>query len=348
MSLRPRRLAAVAAAALLSLTACSTGPGDSTGEAAAPAAESAPAADAFPVTVEHAFGETTIDKQPQRVATVSWVNADVALALGVVPVGMPKDEWGGNDKGSTPWKDAALEKAGAAIGTAKAPAQYSEADGVNYTEVAKTTPDVILAAYSGLTKEEYDKLSKIAPVVAYPEVAYGTPWQESTRLIGKALGKSGAAEQLVEDTEKTIADKAAKYPQIKGKTFIYGNLEPTRGSGINIYTGQDNRPRFLTQIGMRQAPVVTQNTKDFYLQWSEERADELESDVFVTWVPDATTREAIVKDPLLGQIPAVKRGALVADPDETVTLSISAASPLSLPWALDTFLPQLAAAADQA
>ena len=179
MSLRPRRLAAVAAAALLSLTACSTGPGDSTGEAAAPAAESAPAADAFPVTVEHAFGETTIDKQPKRVATVSWVNADVALALGVVPVGMPKDEWGGNDKGSTPWKDAALEKAGAAIGTAKAPAQYSEADGVNYTEIAKTTPDVILAAYSGLTKEEYDKLSKIAPVVAYPEVAYGTPWQES-------------------------------------------------------------------------------------------------------------------------------------------------------------------------
>jgi iron complex transport system substrate-binding protein len=99
---------------------------------------------------------------------------------------------------------------------------------------------------------------------------------------------------------------------------------------------------------MEQAPVVEENTKDFYLTWSEERADELESDIFVTWVPSATTRAAIVKDPLLGQIPAVKRGALVADPDETLTLSISAASPLSLPWALDRFLPQLAAAADKA
>ena len=344
MSLRLSGLAAAAAAALLSLTACSTGPADSTGSAAAPAAS----ADAFPVTVKHAFGETTIAQQPDRVATVSWVNADVALALGVVPVGMPKDEWGGNDKGSTPWKDAALEEAGAAIGTEKAPAQYSEADGVNYTEIAKTTPDVILAAHSGLTKEEYDKLSKIAPVVAYPEVAYGTPWQETTRLIGQALGRSERAEKLVTDTEKTIAEQAAKYPQIKGKTFIYGNLEPTSGSGINVYTSQDNRPRFLTEIGMKQAPVVTENTKDFFLTWSEERADELESDVFVTWVPSATTRDAIVKDPLLGQIPAVKRGALVADPDETLTLSISAASPLSLPWALDRFLPQLAAAADKA
>jgi iron complex transport system substrate-binding protein len=347
VSSRPRALAAVAAVAVLSLTACSTGSSGSTG-AAGPAARSQAVPDGFPVTVKHAFGETTLDHQPRRVATVSWVNADVSLALGVVPVGMPKDEWGGNDHGSTPWKDAALEKAGAAIGSDKAPAQYSEADGVNYTEIAKATPDVILAAYSGLTREEYDKLSKIAPVVAYPEVAYGTPWQESTRLIGQALGRSAAAEQLVTDTEKTISTEAAKYPQLTGKTFIYGNLEPTRGSGINIYTSQDNRPRFLTQIGMKQAPVVTENAKGFYLEWSAERADELESDVFVTWVPDSTTRAAITNDPLLGQIPAVRRGALVADTDETLTLSISAASPLSLPWTLDAFLPQLAAAADRA
>ena len=80
-------------------------------------------------TLKHAFGETTIKEQPQRVVTVSWVNDDVALALGVVPVGVPKNEWGGNDKGSTPWKDAALEKLGAGFGSDKAPVQFSEADG---------------------------------------------------------------------------------------------------------------------------------------------------------------------------------------------------------------------------
>lgn len=102
---------------------------------------------------------------------------------------------------------------------------------------------------------------------------------------------------------------------------------------------------------MELAPVVAEaasGTEQFFLPWSAERADELESDIFVTWVPDDTTAEAIVTHPLLDQIPAVRDGALVSTPDNTLTLAISAASPLSLPWALDRFLPQLAEAAETA
>jgi iron complex transport system substrate-binding protein len=337
-----------AVAVLVGLTACSTGrtgpaASSSTGSAAATAA-----ADAFPVTVKHAFGTTTLSRRPERVATVSWVNADVALALGVVPVGMPADEWGGNANRSTPWKDAALTKAGAAIGTPQAPAQYSETDGVDYAAIAQTTPDVILAAYSGLTKEQYDKLSRIAPVVAYPDVAYGTSWQEATTMIGTALGRSEQAEQLVESTEAEIATEVAKYPQLRGKTFIYGNLEP--GKPISIYTAKDNRSRFLSSLGMELAPVVASRSdaKGFFVDWSAERADELASDVFVSWVPDSKTAQAVRRDPLIGRIPAVRRGTLVTDSDNTLTLAISASSPLSLPWALDAVLPRLAAAAGAA
>jgi iron complex transport system substrate-binding protein len=325
--------------------------GCSTGAVGGTATQSAAAVtDSFPVTIKHKFGQTVIKAAPVRVAAVSWVNADVSLALGVVPVGMPADDWGGNSKKSTPWKDAALEKAGAAIGTAKAPVQYSETDGINFTEVAKTSPDIILAAYSGLTQEDYDKLSKIAPVIAYPESPYGTSWQDSTTMIGAALGRSVAAKDLISATDKTIADKAAKYPQIKGKTFIYGNLEPDKSTGVNVYTSADNRPKFLSSIGMELAPVVVKAEKgvsDFFIAWSAEKANELDSQIFVSWVPDAKTKDAIVKDPLLGQIPAVKKGAFVADSDNTLTYAISAASPLSLPWALDTFLPQLGEAADK-
>ena len=339
------KAAAVLAAAAMTLSACATGPASSTTGGSAAGSSSAQ----FPVTIGHVFGETTIEKQPTRVATVSWVNDDVAIALGVVPVGVPKNEWGGNDKGSTPWKDAALEKLGAGFGSAKAPVQYSEADGINFTEIAKLSPDVILAAYSGLTEEDYRKLSEIAPVVAHPEVAYGTSWQDSTTIIGKALGKEAEAAKLVSDTEATIKDKVGKFPQIEGKSFIYGNLEPAKGDGVNVYTANDNRPRFLSEIGMTLAPVVADNSKgskEFYSPWSAEKANELQSDIFVTWVPDASTTDAIKADPLLGQIPAIKNGALVADSDNTLTLSISASSPLSLPWSLDTFLPQLASAAD--
>jgi iron complex transport system substrate-binding protein len=264
-------------------------------------------------------------------------------------VGVPKNEWGGNDQGSTPWKDAALEDLGAGFGSDKAPVQYSEADGINFTEIAKLTPDVILAAYSGLTEEDYKKLNEIAPVVAHPELAYGTSWQDSTSIIGKALGKDAEATKLISDTEATIKEKVAEYPQVEGKSFIYGNLEPAKGDGVNVYTANDNRPRFLSEIGMKLAPVVDGNSKgskEFFIPWSAEKANELQSDVFVTWVPDSSTADAIKADPLLSQIPAIKNGALVADSDNTLTLSISAASPLSLPWSLDKFLPQLATAAD--
>ena len=207
------RAAALLAAVALTLTACSTGPASST----AADAPSQPVSTAFPVTIKHVFGETTIKEQPKRVVTVSWVNDDVAIALGVVPVGVPKNEWGGNDKGSTPWKDAALEELGAGFGSAKAPVQFSEADGINFTEIAKLNPDVILGAYSGLTEEDYKKLSEIAPVVAHPEIAYGTPWQDSTTIIGKALGKEAEAAKLVSDTEATIKDKVSKYPPDRRK-----------------------------------------------------------------------------------------------------------------------------------
>jgi len=342
---RMRSLAAVAAVAALSLSACSTGSSSD-----ADSGSSAGSSDQFPVTIEHAFGETTIESVPERVATVSWVNTDTALALGVVPVGMPEYEWGGNENGTTPWIDEALEDLGAPIGSENAPVQYSETDGINFDEIAATTPDVILAAYSGITEEEYDKLSAIAPVVAYPETPYYTSWQDSAEMIGEALGKSDEAAKLVEDTEKAIADKAAEYPELAGTSFIYGNLDTTAGADqISIYTSGDNRPKFLKELGMVQAPLVDENAPAdaFYLTWSPERANELEADLFVSWVADDAAKEAIETDPLLSQIPAVKNGGLVADSDNTLTLSISAANVLSIPYALDNFVPMLGEAAAQ-
>ena len=250
-----------------------------------------------------------------------------------MPVGVPKNEWGGNDKGSTPWKDAALEELGAGFGTDKAPVQYSEADGINFTEIAKLTPDVILAAYSGLTEEDYKKLSEIAPVVAHPELAYGTSWQDSTTIIGKALGKEAEATKLVSDTETTVKDKVSKFPQIKDKTFIYGNLEPAKGDGVNVYTANDNRPRFLSEIGMKLAPVVEENSKgskEFFIPWSAEKANELDSDIFVTWVPDATTSRRHQGRPAAGPDPGHQErrpGGRFGQHADAVHLRVVAAEP---------------------
>ena len=38
---------------------------------------------------------------------------------------------------------------------------------------------MILAPYSGITEEQYELLSEIAPTVAYPDEPWTTPWRET-------------------------------------------------------------------------------------------------------------------------------------------------------------------------
>lgn len=152
--MRTSRLLAVGAAAALalSLTACATSASESGSDAGAnPASD-----DAFPVTIEHVYGETTIESKPERVATVAWANHEVPLALGIVPVGFSKASWGDDDdNGILPWVEEKLDELGG-----EEPVLFDEADGIDYEAVADTNPDVILASYSGLTQEEYDTLSR--------------------------------------------------------------------------------------------------------------------------------------------------------------------------------------------
>ena len=116
----------------------------------------------YPITIKHALGTTVIKAKPQRVATVAWANHEVPLALGVVPVGFAAATFGDSDgDGLLPWVAERLKELGA-----ETPVLFDEGDGIDFEAVAATEPDVILAAYSGLSQSDYDTLSMIAPVVA--------------------------------------------------------------------------------------------------------------------------------------------------------------------------------------
>jgi iron complex transport system substrate-binding protein len=347
--LRTALLAAVAAA--LVLAGCTTGPtGGSAptpaGAAAAGAGDTGADPTAYPVTLKDAFGTATITKEPQRVVTLGWSDADHVAALGVAPVGAPTVTWGGNANLSTDWFDAQLATFG---GTA--PTRFDDADGNPVEEIAQLQPDLILATNSGITKDEYDKLSKLAPVVAYPEVAYGTPWQVSLETIGKALGRSKQAADVEAKTIGALEAAKARYPQLAGKTFIYGYVAPTDLSQIGFYTPTDLRPQMLTELGMKNAPVVEEQargSKEFYLTVSAERASTLEADVFLTYITEDSEVVVMTKDPLVGQVPAIKAGALVATKDQKVGLTMSSPTPLSIPYMTELFVPLVAAAADKA
>lgn len=340
-------LGAALAAALLVMSGCSTGAtGDSADEAAGAPAE-APAvgaqADAYPVTIEHAFGETTIEQEPARVATLGWTDQDHALALGVVPVGSVKLTWGGNDAGSSDWFDARLEEVGG-----EAPVRYDDGDGIPVAEVAKLTPDLILATNSGLTQEDYDKLSEVAPVVAYPDAPWVTPWRDSFGMVAEALGRTDAAEEILAATEQQIEDASQTYPQLEGTSFLFAALSTADLSSVGIYGDEDPRVEILEDFGLVVPEVVDEVVADdqFYGTISAEKADTLVSDLLITYAETDTDAETFAQDKLVGRIPALKDGHVYAEADKSVGLSVTNPTPLSIPYIIDNVLPQVAAAVD--
>ena len=127
-----------------------------------------------------------------------------------------------------------------------------------------------------MSKEDYDKLSKIAPTVAYTTAPWGTPWQDQVEAIGTALGKQAEAAKLTSDTEAKIAAATAKHPEIKGKKAAWAWFTPTDLSTVGLYTTSDLRPQMLREFGFVDSPTVVDlskaDPKAFSVNLSAEKA----------------------------------------------------------------------------
>jgi iron complex transport system substrate-binding protein len=335
--LRALRSLPLVLAAAVALTACA-------GPAADTAAEGPGDDAAFPVTIDHAFGETTISQKPVRVATVSWSNQEVPLALGVVPVGMAAVSWGDDDgDGVLPWVEDRLAELGA-----DTPVLFDETDGIDFEAVNDTRPDVILAGYSGLTQEEYDTLSKIAPVVAYPEVAWGTSLEDMIRIDAKALGLDAEADAFIDELRGEIDAALDANAVIRDKKILFSFIDPSDFSQIGFYTSLDTRPGFLAGLGLPEPSIVQEESAGsdaFYTSVSAEQAERFaDVDIFVTYGdPEGDLVERMQADPLLSKIPAIAAGHVVILPDSTPLAAAANPSPLSIGYNIGDYLALFAA-----
>ena len=299
---------------------------------------------AYPITIKHAYGETVIESEPKNVATISWGNHDVPLALGTVPVGVSKANYGKSDEnGLLPWTAEKYKELGV-----EKPVVYDDIDGLDYEAISDSNPDVILAAYSGITQEEYDLLSQIAPVVAYPKNAWQTLWREQITMDATAMGKKAEGEKLVKDLDALIKEKTANYKDLNGKTAVFCYFNPADLGKFYIYLPTDPRAAYLTDLGLSFPESISKLGSDsFSIEVSAENIDVLkDADILVAYGNDDLLK-ALQSDALLGTVPAVKNGSVALIEDGSVLSASCTPSALSIPATIDEYLEILGNAASK-
>ncbi|MDO8188339.1 ABC transporter substrate-binding protein [Conexibacter sp. JD483] len=314
------------------LAAC----GDSEKEAAVTTATGTTAG-AFPATVRHKFGTTTVPAAPQRIVSVGLTEHDTLLALGARPIAIT--EWYGDQPdGVWPW-------ARAAMGDAR-PEILHNADGFEFERIAALKPDLIVGTNSGMRQADYDKLSALAPTIAAGagSTDYFSPWDEQVELIAQALGEPAGGSRLVADVRRQFADAAAAHPELKGKTIsfsqngFYDGLIYSYPDGLNT--------EFLTYLGLRIEPRVTAlaGRRGEQVPISAERLDVLDSDIALFATERARDVAALLKVPTFRALRAVQGDHAVYS-DGTLAGAMYFMTPLSLQYVVERLPQELARAA---
>ena len=294
-----------------------------------------PEAAAFPVTIEHKYGATTIDAEPRRVVSVGFAEHDGLLALGVEPIAV-RDWYGEQPYATWPWAHDEL---------GELEPEVIPAEAINFEQIAALEPDLIIGINSGMTDTEYATLAAIAPTVAQPSefVDYGTPWRDALAIAGRATGRSAEAAVVTAEVEALYAAVRDEHPEFAGATAAVAfQFQGQPGA----YATGDARVQMLAELGFVTPPAFDELAGDqFYFSLSAEQLTTLDTDVIVWLASDTATIADIRGTALRPTLRAFAEGReVVADP--MLAGAFSHASPLSIPFVLDGLVPELALAVD--
>lgn len=308
------------------LTACGSG------------GPSGASSDGFHSTVTGKFGTTTVTKKPVRVVAMSWTDADIALSLGITPVGIANAE--DTPEGLQPWTEAALHGA--------TPAQFAVRGSDPIEKIAELAPDVILATKDYNLSGSYPQLSQIAPVVTYVSGVNSDSWQQNLNTAATALGKVEEGRKVTADTEARIAQQKTQHPELTGKTFSYV-IASSPSEIFTVNSNDDVSVKILDAFGMRLSPPLLNLATGGLAgrsRISMENLSVLDADVVLSAGRQATLDD-LSRNPVFSRLTAVQRGSYVPL-DFTTSVAMAFPSPLSLDWAMTNVVPKLSTAAKAA
>lgn len=257
----------------------------------------------FPITIQHAMGETTIPAAPERVVVLDTGELDSVTALGITPVGAVR----------APVEDGLLSYLKDATQGTELVGTISEPD---LELIAALKPDLILS--SKLRHEAiYDALLQIAPTVFTETV--GVTWEDNFLVDAEALGKRAEAEAMLagyhERAEALGASLAEPKPKISLVRFM-----PEQ---IRLYQNASFIGTILKAVGLPRPE--SQDVDEFALVVSAEQVNLMEGDfIFVAHYGPAeeTARSAVVDGALWQSLGAVQEGRVYDVPDDTWMLGI--------------------------
>lgn len=320
---RPTTLIGALLTAVLLITAC--GGDDPAGEGAA--GSDTTAADG--VTIEHRYGSTTLESNPERIVALDNQWLDVMVALDAPVVGAALDP--SMDGERFPWQDDLPAE------LVDIPAQNA----IPYEAVAALDPDLILITWAVTDEQEYERLSAIAPTIPLLGDEEVDAWQDMATVAGKVLGRPDDASDLVAAVDAQVGELAAELLGLEGATFALANIVP--GDSINVVADPDDGASAIVgQLGMEIDPELVELGAGSAgrVQLSLERIDELDSDVLVVLTNGVEPADI----PGFEQLPAVRNGS-VAVLDLADVSGLNTPSPLSVPYSLERIRPALEAAA---
>ncbi|WP_440713413.1 ABC transporter substrate-binding protein [Gordonia sp. FQ] len=275
-----------------------------------------------------------------RVVALGWSDGGIALELGVKPVALY--DWmafGPETKGVGSWDAAKFGDVTPTLLSAQSQGAF------NYQQIEELKPDLILNVRAKDDPKVTDRLAKIAPVVTAPKGSadFAVNWKTQTALIGKALGKSDAADKLIADTEATSNRLKAANPALNGKTFVNA---VKYGTAYGAYLAGDARFDIFAGLGLVQNPPVTKlASSGFFASVPVERVGDLNADVALFSTISLPFSD-LQNDARLNSLAVVRDGRAVEIPeDDPANKGLAAGTPVSLKFSLDEITPKLAAAA---
>lgn len=316
--MRHTALAALTLSVGLLLTACSSSD-DTSAQSSTTAATQSSSAEhnsaAFPITIDHFRGSTTLEHAPERIVVIDNSYMENVVALGGHVVGVATSNGEKYPDYFTDEQKKMVEDA-TDIGDLKTP---------SLEKIAALKPDLILSS-DYRSKDYYDDLSKIAPTI-FSEKA-GTTWEQNTLLTGKALGKEEEAQELL-DTINARAEAIGADIRAQGDP---GTVSIVRFSpNLRLYNPASFPGSMLAKMGLQQ-PANQQadpaKPNEIFFEFSPETVGEAEADTILAMAPDPDSDrrqqwEAAANPVLESQLWKDLKGRKVEVNDEVWFLNVS-------------------------